>query len=106
MQASDRVTIADVAGASTTSRKVAILMSLPLRPGHLASFRQPLQESRAEGARRLCALSSGERALPLRQVLPIAIVQRDSSGRPAGQSRQTSCRSGSHSSLSSALEAR
>jgi hypothetical protein len=106
VQASDRVTIADVAGASTTSRTVAILMSLPLRPDHLASFRQPLQESGAEGARRLCAWRGGERLLPLRQALAIEVVQRGSSGRSAGQRRQTSYRSGSHSSLNSALEAR
>ena len=47
-----------------------------------------------------------ERASLLRQVLAIEVVQRGSSGRSAGQSRQTSCRSGSHSSLNSALEAR
>jgi DNA-binding LacI/PurR family transcriptional regulator len=72
----------------------------------LSTVRQPLQESGAKGARRLCALLRGERVLPLRQVLPIEVVQRGSSGRPAGQSRQTFCRSGSHSSLNSALEAR
>ena len=44
--------------------------------------------------------------LPLRQVLPIEVVQRGSSGRPAGRSRQIPCRTGSHSSLISALEAR
>jgi len=72
----------------------------------LSTVREPLQESGAEGARRLCALLRGERVLPLRQVLAIEVVQRGSSGRPAGQSRRTSCRSGSHSSLNSALEAR
>jgi len=146
VQASDRVTIVDVAGASGGRNRHradgVIVMSLVLSPDHLTSFRranvplvtvdlaawsvphtviddiepasllrlstvrQPLQESGAEGARRLCALLRGERVLPLRQVLPIEVVQRGSSGRPAGQSRQTSCRSGSHSSLNSALEAK
>jgi DNA-binding LacI/PurR family transcriptional regulator len=75
----------------------------------LSTVRQPLQESGAEGARRLCALLRGERVLPLRQVLPLDVVHRGSSGRWTGQrrqGRQSSCRSDSHSSLNSALEAR
>ena len=70
----------------------------------LSTVRQPLQESGAEGARRLCALLRGERVLPLRQVLPIEIAQRDSSGRPDRAAKP--CRSGSHSIINSVLEAR
>jgi len=42
----------------------------------LSTVRQPLAESGAEGARRLCALLRGERVVPLRQQLALEVVQR------------------------------
>ena len=48
----------------------------------LSTVRQPLVDSGAEGARRLCALLRGERVRPLRQRLPLDVVQRASTARP------------------------
>ena len=45
----------------------------------LSTVHQPLEQSGAEGARRLCALLRGARVRPLRQLLPLRIVQRASS---------------------------
>jgi LacI family transcriptional regulator len=42
----------------------------------LSTVRQPLGDSGAEGARRLCALMRGERVVPLRQQLALEVVQR------------------------------
>ena len=47
----------------------------------LSTVRQPLAESGAEGARRLCALLRGERVAPLRQQLALEVVQRSSTAR-------------------------
>jgi len=47
----------------------------------LSTVRQPLAESGAEGARRLCALLRGERVVPLRQLLALEVVQRSSTAR-------------------------
>jgi hypothetical protein len=44
----------------------------------LSTVRQPLENSGAEGARRLCALLRGERVRPLRQQLALEVVQRAS----------------------------
>ncbi len=44
----------------------------------LSTVRQPLGDSGAEGARRLCALLRGERVVPLRQQLALEVVQRSS----------------------------
>ena len=44
----------------------------------LSTVRQPLGDSGAEGARRLCALLRGERVSPLRQQLALEVVQRSS----------------------------
>jgi substrate-binding family protein len=44
----------------------------------LSTVRQPLEESGAEGARRLCALLRGERVRPLRQLLSLQLVERES----------------------------
>ena len=44
----------------------------------LSTVRQPLVDSGAEGARRLCALLRGERVSPLRQQLALEVVQRSS----------------------------
>jgi DNA-binding LacI/PurR family transcriptional regulator len=49
----------------------------------LSSVRQPLERSGAEGARRLCALLRGERVVPQRQELPLELVARASTARPA-----------------------
>jgi len=49
----------------------------------LSTVRQPLALSGAEGARRLCALLRGEKVRPVRQELPIELMARDSSARPA-----------------------
>jgi DNA-binding LacI/PurR family transcriptional regulator len=46
---------------------------------NLSTVHQPLEQSGAEGARRLCALLRGARARPLRQQLPLRMVQRASS---------------------------
>jgi DNA-binding LacI/PurR family transcriptional regulator len=44
----------------------------------LSTVRQPLENSGAEGARRLCALLRGERIRPLRQQLALEVVHRAS----------------------------
>jgi len=44
----------------------------------LSTVRQPLENSGAEGARRLCALLRGERVRPLRQQLALEVVHRAS----------------------------
>ncbi len=44
----------------------------------LSTVRQPLEDSGAEGARRLCALLRGERIRPLRQQLALEVVHRAS----------------------------
>jgi DNA-binding LacI/PurR family transcriptional regulator len=49
---------------------------------NLSTVRQPLERSGAEGARRLCVLLRGARVRPLRQLLPLRMVQRMSSARP------------------------
>jgi len=46
---------------------------------NLSTVRQPLERSGAEGARRLCTLLRGAQVRPLRQLLPLRIVQRASS---------------------------
>jgi DNA-binding LacI/PurR family transcriptional regulator len=48
----------------------------------LSTIRQPLEESGAEGARRLCALLRGEQVKPLRQLLALTMVQRGSTSGP------------------------
>ncbi|HEY1918203.1 MAG TPA: LacI family DNA-binding transcriptional regulator [Streptosporangiaceae bacterium] len=48
---------------------------------NLSTVHQPLEQSGAEGARRLCALLSGVKVRPLRQLLPLRMVQRMSSAR-------------------------
>lgn len=50
---------------------------------NLSTVHQPLEQSGAEGARRLCALLLGARIRPLRQLLPLRLVQRGSSARPS-----------------------
>jgi DNA-binding LacI/PurR family transcriptional regulator len=57
----------------------------------LSTVRQPLEDSGAEGARRLCALLRGERIRPLRQQLALAVVHRSSTA----SFRVTGPRSGS-----------
>ena len=47
----------------------------------LSTVRQPLEESGAEGARRLCALLRGEQIRPLRQMLALQLVQRSTTDR-------------------------
>ncbi len=53
----------------------------------LTTVRQPLEQSGVEGARRLSALLRGEQVRPVRQVLDLRLVQRDTAARPrrAGQ---------------------
>ena len=48
----------------------------------LSTVRQPLEQSGVEGARRLSALLRGEQVRPLRQVLGLQLVQRDTVARP------------------------
>jgi DNA-binding LacI/PurR family transcriptional regulator len=47
----------------------------------LSTVRQPLEDSGAEGARRLCALLRGEQVTPLRQQLAVEVVSRSSTAR-------------------------
>jgi DNA-binding LacI/PurR family transcriptional regulator len=47
----------------------------------LSTVRQPLEDSGAEAARRLCALLRGEPIGPLRQQLPLEVVHRSSTAR-------------------------
>ena len=60
---------------------------------NLSTVHQPLEHSGAEGARRLCALLHGARVRPLRQLLPLHVVQRTSS---AAQARDGSGGGQSH----------
>ncbi len=48
----------------------------------LSTVHQPLEQSGAEGARQLCALLRGVKVRPLRQQLPLRIVQRSSTAGP------------------------
>ena len=48
----------------------------------LSTVRQPLEDSGAQGAERLCALLRGEPVRPLRQVLEVQVVPRATTGRP------------------------
>jgi LacI family transcriptional regulator len=48
----------------------------------LSTVRQPLEQSGVEGARRLSALLRGEQVRPLRQVLSLQLVQRNTSTHP------------------------
>jgi DNA-binding LacI/PurR family transcriptional regulator len=50
---------------------------------NLSTVHQPLEQSGAEGARRLCALLNGAKVKPLRQQLPLRMVQRTSTAGPA-----------------------
>jgi DNA-binding LacI/PurR family transcriptional regulator len=50
----------------------------------LSTVRQPLADSGAEGARRLCALLRGEQVSPLRQLLSLEVVRRSSSAAVRG----------------------
>ncbi|HEY3733090.1 MAG TPA: LacI family DNA-binding transcriptional regulator [Streptosporangiaceae bacterium] len=50
---------------------------------NLSTVHQPLEHSGAEAARRLCALLRGAKVRPLRQQLPLRMVQRTSSARPS-----------------------
>jgi DNA-binding LacI/PurR family transcriptional regulator len=50
----------------------------------LSTVRQPLEDSGAEAARRLCALLRGEQDGPLRQQLPLEVVHRSSTARLRG----------------------
>ena len=60
----------------------------------LSTVRQPLEESGAEGARRLCALLRGERVRPLRQELALEVVRRSSTAsfRTAGSPTRSAAR--------------
>lgn len=49
---------------------------------NLSTVHQPLEQSGAEGARRLCALLNGAKVKPLRQQLPLHLMQRLSSAGP------------------------
>jgi DNA-binding LacI/PurR family transcriptional regulator len=56
---------------------------------NLSTVHQPLEQSGAEGATRLCALMNGAKVRPLRQQLPLHMIRRTSSagpgaGRPVG----------------------
>jgi DNA-binding LacI/PurR family transcriptional regulator len=50
---------------------------------NLSTVHQPLEQSGAEGARRLCGLLNGAKVRPLRQQLPLRMMQRTSSAGPA-----------------------
>jgi DNA-binding LacI/PurR family transcriptional regulator len=50
----------------------------------LSTVRQPLEDSGAEAARRLCTLLRGEPIRPLRQQLPLVVVPRSSTARLRG----------------------
>jgi DNA-binding LacI/PurR family transcriptional regulator len=65
----------------------------------LSTVRQPLEDSGAEGARRLCALLRGERIRPLRQQLALEVVHRASTAsfrvnRPPARSEAVRPRAG------------
>jgi DNA-binding LacI/PurR family transcriptional regulator len=62
----------------------------------LSTVRQPLENSGAEGARRLCALLRGERVRPLRQQLTLEVVHRASTAtfRVSGRPRSEAVRPG------------
>ena len=50
----------------------------------LSTVRQPLEDSGAQGAERLCALLRGETVRPQRQVLELQVMHRASTTRPGG----------------------
>jgi len=50
----------------------------------LSTVRQPLEDSGAEAARRLCGLRRGGPIGPLRQQLPLEVVHRPSTARLRG----------------------
>lgn len=52
-------------------------------PLGLSTVRQPLRESGVRGATRLCALLKGDRAVPMREELPLEVVPRRSTASPA-----------------------
>jgi DNA-binding LacI/PurR family transcriptional regulator len=58
----------------------------------LSTVRQPLEESGAEGARRLCALLRGQPVRPLRQLLGLAVVQRMTTASPGSAPRPSAWR--------------
>ena len=68
---------------------------------NLSTVRQPLERSGAEGARRLCALLRGVLVRPLRQQLPLRIVQRSSSAAPAAPSAAATARTAPSSAAAS-----
>lgn len=53
----------------------------------LTTVRQPLRQSGVQGARLLCGLLAGAKASPTRQVLPLEIVIRQSTGPPQARAR-------------------
>jgi DNA-binding LacI/PurR family transcriptional regulator len=53
----------------------------------LSTVRQPLGDSGAEGARRLCALMRGERVIPLRQQLALEVTARSTTASFPGSGR-------------------
>jgi hypothetical protein len=55
----------------------------------LSTVRQPLEDSGAQGAERMCALLRGEEVRPRRQVLEVQVVQRTTTGRPGTRRTRT-----------------
>jgi len=49
----------------------------------LSTVHQPLWDSGAEAARRMCALLRGEQVLPMVQWLPLSLVARSTTGQPS-----------------------
>jgi DNA-binding LacI/PurR family transcriptional regulator len=55
----------------------------------LSTVRQPLEDSGAQGAERMCALLRGEEVRPRRQVLETQLVHRATTGRPGARRART-----------------
>jgi LacI family transcriptional regulator len=68
----------------------------------LSTVRQPLEQSGVEGARRLSALLRGEQVRPLRQVLGLHLVQRETTTRPRPAGQAGSGRRAAHEAAAGA----
>lgn len=86
--ASDTQALGVLSAAESAGRSVPADLSVvgyddiePAAQLGLSTVHQPLTESGARGARRLCALIRGESVRPLRDELPVTLVTRSTSGR-------------------------
>jgi len=70
----------------------------------LSTVRQPLEDSGAIGAERLCTIMRGDEIRPLRQLLPLQIVQRRSSAKAGQRTRSGPAEQATGQTPTTALE--